>query len=255
MAKKRQHSEIVSGRTRFGDIVAEFWMPRRPSGRAVILCDGCPTVPSKHALGGFLARKGFWVFHPRYRGTWESGGEFLQYSPAEDVLLVAEGLKGSFKEMWSGVRYVLDIRSVIVVGASFGGTAAVLASQDDRIAKAVALAPVIDWRREKGGESFEEFLRQITEGFGGAYRAPKKNYLKLKRTKFYSPVHAKGAISSKKLLLIHAKDDDVVPVLPLKNFSKKHGMRPIILPTGGHLSASALMQPKIWKKINNFLKK
>ena len=255
MANKRQHTGIVSGRTRFGDIVAEFWMPRRPSGRAVILCDGCPTVPSKHVLGEFLARKGYWVFHPRYRGTWESGGEFLKYSPVEDVLLVAEGLKGSFKEMWSGVRYVLDIRSVIVIGASFGGTAAVLASQDDRIAKAVALAPVIDWRREKGGESFEEFLRQITEGFGGVYRAPKKNYLKLKRTAFYSPVHSRGATSPTKLLLIHAKDDDVVPVLPLKKFSQKYRMRPIILSSGGHLSSSALMQPKIWKRVNNFLKK
>lgn len=255
MANKRQHTEIVSGRTRFGDIVAEFWMPVKASGEAVILCDGCPTVPSKHALGEFLARKGYWVFHPRYRGTWESGGEFLKYSPHEDLLLVAEGLQRPFKEMWSGVSYMLDIRHITVVGASFGGAAAVLASFDDRIDKVVALAPLIDWRREKGGESFDEFLRQIKEGFVGAYRAPEKNYRKLKSGKFFNPIRHAGKANKQKLFLIHAKDDDVIPIQPLQKFSKKAGIKPLILSKGGHLSASAIIQPSLWKKIAAFLKK
>ena len=70
---------IISGRTRFAnDIVAEFWMPKKVSFRAVIICDGAPSVPSKSTLAGFFARKGYWVFHMRYRGTWESSGEFFR---------------------------------------------------------------------------------------------------------------------------------------------------------------------------------
>lgn len=252
---RRQKTIIVSGRTRFGDIVAEFWMPHKASGRAIILCDGCPTVPSKHTVGEFFARKGYWVFHPRYRGTWESGGEFLKHSPHEDLLLVAQGLGRPFKELWSEMSYILDIRHITVVGASFGGAAAILASLDERVDKAVALAPLIDWKRERGGESFEEFLRQITEGFAGAYRAPTKNYKKLKSGKFFNPIHHSEVVSKEKLFLIHAKDDDVIPIHPLKKFSKKSGIKPHILSKGGHLSSSMLMKPAVWKKVAAFLKK
>jgi alpha-beta hydrolase superfamily lysophospholipase len=250
-------SIIQSGRTRFGDIVSEFWMPRKVSTKAIILCDGCPGVPSKHKLGEFLARKGYWVFHIRYRGTWESGGEFLKYEPNEDISLVARELSRGFVEMWSGVTYVLDIRDITVIGASFGGTAALLASLDEHIDRAVALAPVVDFQYKKEGESFEEFLRQIQEGFGGAYRAPKKNFTKLKHGKFYNPTRHTKEFNPKKILVIHAEDDHVVPVSPLRSFARRIRLPKsnLLLPKkGGHLSTSLLRDPKVWKKVSTFLK-
>lgn len=248
-------TNIISGRTRFGDIVAEFWVPRKPSYRAIILCDGCPSVPSKHKVGEFFARKGYWVFHMRYRGSWESGGEFLKYSPDEDVLLVAKGLNRGFAEMWSGMKYYLDISDITVIGASFGGAAALLSSLDPIIDRAIALAPVIDIRHEKGGESYAEFMRQIEEGFDGAYRAPKKNFAKLKSGKFYNPIAHAKTFDAKKLFIAHALDDMVIPVKPLRKFAKLTKTKPYIIKNGGHFSASAIMKPEIWKKAKVFLKK
>jgi hypothetical protein len=74
-------------RTRFKkDIVSEFLPPSRPSKKQklIILCDGMPSIPRKPQLSEFLSRKGFWVIYPRYRGAWESTGEFLAKSPHAD---------------------------------------------------------------------------------------------------------------------------------------------------------------------------
>jgi hypothetical protein len=73
-------------RTRFRQqIVAEFLPPKRQGRkqRVIILCDGMPSIPRKQLLSEFLAVKGFWVIYPRYRGTWESDGQFLERSPHE----------------------------------------------------------------------------------------------------------------------------------------------------------------------------
>lgn len=254
MKKKTPEARtIISGRTRFGDIVSEFWMPQKPSHRAVILCDGCPTVPSKYKLGEFFARKGYWVFHMRYRGSWESDGEFLKYPPVTDAHSLLLGLNSGFTEMWTRTKYFLDISDVTVIGSSFGGAVAVLSTLHPLVDRAIALSPVIDLRDE-GGESFAEFQRQISEGFGGAYRVPKKNFRKLKTALMYNPVlHAKE-IDSKKLFVVHALDDNVVSVGPLRKFAKQTKLKPFLLRTGGHFSTSAIMRPEIWRKVRIFLK-
>jgi hypothetical protein len=59
-------------RTRFKkEIVAEFLPPvgLRKRQKAIILCDGMPSIPRKQSLAEFLAGKGFWIFYPRYRGA------------------------------------------------------------------------------------------------------------------------------------------------------------------------------------------
>jgi pimeloyl-ACP methyl ester carboxylesterase len=250
----RKTTPIVSGRTRFGDdIVAEFWMPRRPSGRAIILCDGCPSLPSRARVALFFARKGYWVFHPRYRGTWESSGEFLRESPEEDVRIVAHALNQGFTDIVSGETYVLDISSVTVIGASFGGTAAILSLRDPIITHAIALAPVIDWTRPGKDEPFPYFLRLLREGFGGAYRAIPGGWKKLQRGKFYSPQHEAISVDPARLFIVHAKDDRVVPSAPLREFARKHRIRPLFLEEGGHLSVRAVTERNIWKEVAIFL--
>ena len=99
-------------RTRFGgNILTEFLPPLRVgSGRAgrdkvIVLCDGMPSIPRKQELAEFLARKGYWVFYPRYRGSWESGGEFLERSPHLDILAVVDGLNREIRELAFGKRF------------------------------------------------------------------------------------------------------------------------------------------------------
>ena len=247
---------IQSGRTRFAqDIVAEFWVPRKPSHKAIILCDGCPTMPSKRKVGEFFARKGYWVFHPRYRGSWESGGKFLAKSPDEDILLVAKGLNARFRNVFDNIEYLLDIQEIVVVGASFGGAAAILSLKSPLITKAIALSPMIDWRAKSKAHRFPHFVHMITEGFGEGYRVHKDAWKRLQSGIFYNPATEAAHIDAKRLFIVHAADDDVVPVAPLRAFAKQTRSKPLILSLGGHFSASAVMQAEIWKKVKLFLKK
>ena len=112
-------------RTRFAkEIVAEFLPPVRQGKKrkAIILCDGMPSVPTKQPLAEFLARRGYWVFYPRWRGAWESGGRFLEKSPVEDVADVITGIsKGVIRENAFGQVFKPSPDEIFVIGGSFGG--------------------------------------------------------------------------------------------------------------------------------------
>ena len=142
-------------RTRFKrEIVTEFLPPARGgrTRRAIILCDGMPSIPRKQPLAEFLSGKGYWVFYPRYRGAWESGGEFLEQSPHLDILDVIDALSAEFRESAFGRRFRVSLDEVFVIGGSFGGAAAILSSLDPRVKKVVANCPVVDWAILSGEE-------------------------------------------------------------------------------------------------------
>jgi pimeloyl-ACP methyl ester carboxylesterase len=123
-------------RTRFRqEIVAEFLPPSRlrKAQKLIILCDGMPSIPRKQPLAEFLAAKGFWVIYPRYRGAWESGGEFLEKSPHQDILDnldILDELPKELEEIAFGRRFELSPDQIFVIGGSFGGAAAILLSLD-----------------------------------------------------------------------------------------------------------------------------
>lgn len=254
--KKRIHTTLRD-RTRFGDIVSEFWAPAKPSRRAIIICDGCPSVPSKAALGEFLAKKGFWVFHMRYRGTWESGGQFLDHSPHEDILHVIARLNLGFDGLYTKEHYLLDIDDVTVIGTSFGGGAALIAGTSDMVNRVIAVAPVIDFahiEKHSKVEKTKDFMHALLFGFEGAYRVLPRNILKLATGKYYNPISFVKSMRKEKVLIFHALDDKVVPVGALRAFAKTLRIKPVLVKEGGHFSSSILMQSEFWKVAKVHLK-
>src|SRR5947207_5840289 len=105
-------------RTRFKEeILAEF-LPAsrtRKKQKLIILCDGMPSIPHKQPLAEFLAAKGYWVIYPRYRGAWESGGEFLAKSPHEDILDILDELPADLEEIAFGKHYALTPDQIFVI--------------------------------------------------------------------------------------------------------------------------------------------
>lgn len=237
----------------FGTVVADVTPPKRPSRWGIILLGGAPALPGKTSVAAFLARKGFWVFEIRLPGTWESKGVFLKHEPEEDIRRAIRAIEGGFEDVATRTRYHLAINDWTVLGVSFGGTAAVLASRFPEVARSVALAPVIDWRAKSAEEPFPEFVRMLEEGFPGAYRAPRANLMKLAGGKFYSPISKAGEIDCTKLLILHRKDDRVVPLAPLLSFAKKTGIKPIVIARGGHFSTRDIIEKTIWPRIAPFL--
>ena len=198
----------------------------------------------------WFSKKGFWVFIPRYRGTWESGGEFLKVSPHQDVIDVMDGIQSGFTDLWNHAKYQVLNPSFYLVGSSFGGPAAILASKDKRVRKVVALSPVVDWKAQ-GNKDIDNYYRFSKEALGNAYRFSAEKMDKLKTSKFYNPMSEVKKLDGKKLMIIHAKDDKVVSYKPSEKFASVTGSKLIILKSGGHLSTSDL--PKFWKRITNFI--
>ena len=223
----------------------------RAQKKAIILCDGMPTVPSKRALMAFFAKKGYWVFHPRYRGTWESGGQFLRRSPEKDILDVIGQLPRGFPDVMTRKTYKLKPAQLILLGGSFGGPAIILASRDPRVTKGIAFCPVVDWKKIT---RINTELRNVEEGFGAAYRFSMKDWNKLTTRGFYNPVDKLNSIAGSKLFIIQAKDDESVGWKPVSAFAKNTGTRIWLMKKGGHLSTSLAMKPQFYKRINKFLK-
>jgi len=245
-------------RTRFArEIVAEFLPPAREGKkqRVIVLCDGMPSMPHKQGLAKFLAERGYWVFYPRYRGSWESDGEFLERSPHEDLLDVIDGLRREIREAAFGQRFRVNADEIFVIGGSFGGTAAILCSLDERVKKVIANCPVVDWailgweqRKETSNPSYAAYIRQA---FGRGFRLSDRNWKKLSGGRFYSPVHRAGEITGAKIMMFHAKDDPYVPYRTVEKFARRTGAKLKLFRRGGHLSTEMVVR-KYWREIRRF---
>lgn len=245
-------------RTRFArEIVAEF----APSGDgdrrapAILLCDGMPSMPRKQGLVEWLAAKGYWVFYPRWRGAWESGGEFLARSPEQDLRDILDALPGGLREAAFGRRFAPRPRQVFVIGGSFGGAAAILSTLDPRVTAAVANCPVVDWgilgseqRQETSNPSYAAYIRAA---FGEGYRLSARNWDKLRTGRFFNPVARAADLDGGKLLLFHAQDDPYVPWRGVERFARRVECRLKLLETGGHLSTERTVR-RYWRGIAAF---
>jgi pimeloyl-ACP methyl ester carboxylesterase len=245
-------------RTRFKEqIVAEFLPPVRPrrTQKLILLCDGMPSIPRKQSLSEFLAAKGYWVIYPRYRGAWESGGQFLKKSPHEDILDIIDELPKEIEEIAFGQRFRLSPQQIFVIGGSFGGAAAILSSLDSRVSRVIANCPVTDWkildRSEKLETSKQNYAEYIRHAFGSGYRLSDANWEKLETGIFYSPWHHRTAITASKVMIFHPTDDPHVPYEGSERFSKATGVKLKTLLRGGHIGTDYVVR-KYWTVIKKF---
>jgi alpha-beta hydrolase superfamily lysophospholipase len=248
-------------RTRFKrEIVAEFLPPARfgKKNKVIILCDGMPSIPRKQPLMEFLAGKGFWVFYPRWRGAWESGGEFLQKPPEQDISEVIDQLPRAFKESAFGRRFKLAPDEIFVIGGSFGGAAAILASLDPRVTRVVANCPVVDWtildEEQEKETSNPSYVAYIREAFGNGYRLTAKNWNKLRSGRFFNPAFHIRELDPAKIIIFHAKDDPYIPWRMVSRFAEHAGIRMKLLARGGHLRTEDTVR-RYWPEISRFFSK
>jgi len=217
-----------------------------------------PSIPRKQPLAEFLSAKGYWVFYPRYRGAWESGGEFLARSPHLDILDVIGGLSKEFRELAFGRQFRVSVEEVFVIGGSFGGAAAILASLDPRVKKVVANCPVVDWallrREQKKETSNPSYAAYIRAAFGQGYRLSDRNWKKLLGGKFYNPMHHAVEVCSSKVMMFHAQDDPYIPYQSVRKFARVTGVRLKLLRRGGHLSTDLIVR-KYWAEIHAFFER
>ena len=238
------------------DIVAEVLLPERQTGKVAVLAIGAPSGSSKLDRMRFLVAQGYVVVYPRYRGTWESDGYFLEHSPADDIRdVIVELEKNTFvQEVAPGEIIPIKVKAIHLFGGSFGGPAVLMNTDLPIVKKVIAHSPVIDWSVEGEDEPFDEFVRYSCQGFGGAYRTrTPSDWQKLVKTDFYNPLSHTKTILGKKVFILHAQDDTNVPVDPVIPFAESIGARYYLKPHGGH--GIKFEHQFLWKKVEAFLRK
>jgi pimeloyl-ACP methyl ester carboxylesterase len=146
---------------------------------------------------------------------------------------------------------------IFVIGGSFGGAAAILASLDERVKRVIANCPVVDWAiladEEKAETSNPNYAAYVREAFGNAYRLSDKNWRKLRSGRFYNPAYHVREITPAKIMMFHAKDDPYVPYKTVKRFADQTGVKLNSLERGGHVGTDYIVR-KYWQRIDKFFR-
>lgn len=240
------------------DIVAEVGIPsrRRTRDRVIVLAMGMPTSPTKKDLLTFLAGKGYHAILPRYRGTWESDGTFLRRSPARDITDIVDAItpEVTYTDVMTDEQFRLEPAEIHVIGSSFGGPAALFATNDRRVASGIALCPVVDFRAETAAEPHEWLKNALRAGFGNAYRFRDDDWHKLTSGALYNPITNLNAINPSKSYLIHTADDELVPRSTINTFLEYSACHATLLKRGGHLGTSDLCGRRMWQRVHKHMR-
>ena len=144
----------------------------------------------------FLANRGYGVLQPNFRGSTGYGTEFLRKGEGQLGLAMQDDLSDGVR--WAVDQGLADARRVCIVGASYGGYAAMwgIVKDPDQYRCAISIAGVSSLRREVndfGGTLFESSYREDWKRMTPDFDA-------------VSPLNAVDRIKTP-LLLIHGKLD------------------------------------------------
>ncbi|HET8574674.1 MAG TPA: hypothetical protein VFM02_00690 [Candidatus Paceibacterota bacterium] len=239
-------------RGRCNEIIFEFSLPSTPKGN-IVLCEGLPGVPKQKEIISNLNKRGYSVFYPRYRGTWESGGEFLTKSPAEDIGLLIELLKtGSVQDLYAEKNFSVN-GPIYIVGSSFGGSVALSLVGRSGIAKVVAFSPIVDFPLHNFNHTEQDLLwlkTFIRRAFHMAYRFSDENWDKMVKGELFNP--KQKSTQPKNTLIVYDISDHEVDSVKIEEYSRKNNIQTIVTESIGHLSFSKIPQ-EAWDKVCEFL--
>lgn len=241
-------------RSRFEDIVFEFKISNEPRG-TVILCDGLPSVPNQKMLMEHLGNNGYNVFFPRYRGTWESDGEFLAQPPARDIFDFLQFLKkGEVIELYGSNKFLIK-PPFHIIGSSFGGTVALCLADNDINGKIITFSPIINFfthNQERKEQDLKNLGNFIKKAFGNGYRFKIENWERMVKGMLFNPPENIMPVKAKKILIAYDKSDTAVDYKKIAVYAQKHNIKTLLLKEVGHLSFSKI--PKgVWTDIFNFI--
>jgi len=243
-------------RGKIEEIIFEFSPPEGAPKGILVLCEGLPGVPKQKELIPFLSSKGFFVIYPRYRGTWESGGEFLKESPVKDIEEIIKFLKkGEIVELYSGKEFDVSSYGIYVVGSSFGGAVALSLASNNDVAKIVALSPVVDIETYNNENKHRDLLHLrgfVKEAFNKAFRFDDMDWEKMASGDLFNPPQQIDKKRSKDILIAYDKSDTQINFKIVQNYIVKNDIKGILTDDSGHLSFSRT--PKnVWCEIIDWI--
>jgi dipeptidyl aminopeptidase/acylaminoacyl peptidase len=222
----------------------------------VVLPHGGPNSHDRYGfdwLAQFLATRGYAVLQPQFRGSTGYGEAFRKAGDHQWGGLMQDDITDGVKALLD--RGVADPRRICIVGASYGGYAALAgaAFTPDLYACAASIGGVSDLPamlvyedRQHGNES--NAVAYWKENIGSAHDA---------NTIAKSPARAAASVRAP-ILLIHGVDDTVVPIVQsqmMEQALKTAGRKAMLvrLPGEDHWLSRAETRIRVLKELESFL--
>lgn len=244
----------------FGGIFYEFVLQDRLAD-AIIILPGFPSRNDFKDLIKFFFERGYHVFVPRYRGSYQSSGIFLSKNPVDDLILFTEHLKkGEAKSLWDMEKKTFKINKKILLTESFGAPIALgLAAKSKEFSHVIVQAPIWDFvthNRDKDEQDLAHLSDFVQRAYKNCYRFKLKNIMRKLwkfdelRPEYYLPIANDSALP---VLAMHDTNDRMVAFKKTKEMSERMKRFTLIEHYLGHkLKVDVL--GAFWKDIDKFIK-
>lgn len=226
---------------------------------SIILLPGFPSSNIFDDKISYFYEKGFNVFVPRYLGSFQSEGKFLEKDPILDLnTFISFIKKGKTINLWDMKKISFQTGKIFLVGGSLGGSVALaLSAQSKEVNGAILASPVFDFEkhnkkyREQDLDQMTAFVRRafknlyrynfksLTKKLLGYFSFIKKNYVK----KLNIPI-----------LVFHDPSDKSISIEHSRKIKKELNNITLIETDTGHGLSSKLLE-KYSSKIDEFLKR
>lgn len=196
----------------------------KESSDTIILLPGFPSSNNMKDKINFFYELGFNVYAPRYPGSYQSDGFFLEGNLIEDLSNFVENVNKPIINLWDLKETTPKIRRIFVFGESFSGAiSCALANRNSKISKLVLFSPLWDFKKHNINSDEEDLSHLIP--------FVKRAYNNLYRIKFDSLVDIIGEIEElnfnfyskklhQKLLVFHDNTDKIVSINHTLNAKK-----------------------------------
>lgn len=202
----------------------------------------------------FLANRGYAVIQPNYRGSAGYGEAFFELGTGQ----IGRGMQDDIDDAmdWAVKEGLADPARVCVLGASYGGYAALWAAirNPERYRCAVSFAGVTDWKRQ-----LKYHAGFLTPKNNRKWRARVKGEDDKFDLDLVSPVAQIGRLT-RPILLMHGEDDSTVPFSQftlLHDAARKAGkpIETLTFPGEGHGFADDANEARYLDAVEAFLAK
>ena len=227
-----------------GNLFFTYRLPEEgPLKGTIVLLDGLPSNPlSKNNLIENLSTRGYAVFFPRYEGTWESDGNFLDRSPGEAIIEFIGSLRRGID--LEGKRYVSN--KILILGSSFGGGVALDIAAKGIADKICVTSPVISFKNVKGIETLGDYM---AEKHKETYRFSLEKWNELIEDKIWN-LHNNKIKNPTNILIVFGKEDDQIKEREILEFAKEEKLNVLSLDMG-HITLSKI-PGNVLDKIDSF---
>ncbi len=210
----------------------------------IVFCCGLPQYLDKyHPLVTQITRLGYNLFVPRYRGTFESDGDFSVLSSVqaiEDGISLAN--EGEAIELFNESKITWNRQvPLYVMGFSYGSLPALL-SFNGKIDKTVLVCPFIDAHFHLGdasGENVRETFTFIERAYPHLYRLNSDQVIK-------DLLNTMLPDKKENLVIVSARGDTSIPRQEINLLLKKYPDARFIEKDGGH---GAQIEDELLQKI------